>query len=323
MESFWSGIDAVCIINLAHRQDRWTALAGELREFVPEGKLHRVEAVHGVELSGYKIHRLFKGCTEEECRFWAGRAGCVLSHARCLQLAREKGWERVMILEDDALFLDDLCGSIGNMLARLLQKEDWDMVFPGMEPYDGWGVLLDEACAENGQTVQTCRILGPLNAHCYIMSAPAVQRALTFLPAPGDVWRWVAMNLSYDSWIANDFGTRRSVRIIGLYPIVCVQRESWSDIETMVRDSGRGALGSEPFPVSLVSESTFMARYGSPRFLMKRAAKIGMHHALGCFYYLAGFRKFKVSVAAAGWRGALKAAWRDIRNRQETADHGK
>lgn len=323
MESFWSGIDAVCIINLDHRHDRWAALVEELRRFVPEEKLCRVSAVYGVELPGYKAHRLFKGCTEEECRFWAGRAGCVLSHARCLQLARDKGWQRVMVLEDDALFLDDLCRSVGRMLARFMQREDWDMIFPGMEPYDDKAVLLDEAHAENGQLVQACRILGPLTTHCYIVSGRAIERLAAALPQQKKVWHWVAMNLSYDSWIANDFGKLPQVFIVGLYPIICTQRESYSDIETETRSIGQGALGEEPFPVTLVSQDAFEVRYGSPRFRMKKAAKIGMHYALGCFYYVAGFRKFKVSVASAGWYGALKAAWADMRNRKKAANHGK
>ena len=34
------------------------------------------------------------------------RAGCSLSHLRCLQLAESNGWEHVLIVEDDIEFLD-------------------------------------------------------------------------------------------------------------------------------------------------------------------------------------------------------------------------
>ena len=35
-----------------------------------------------------------------------GRIGCSMSHLQCLQLAKDRGYENVMILEDDITFLD-------------------------------------------------------------------------------------------------------------------------------------------------------------------------------------------------------------------------
>ena len=318
MKSFWETIGGVCVINLEHRQDRWQELAAELAPMVPAEKLQRINAVWGKKLPGYRKHRLFKGCNEEESLFWAGRAGCALSHAASVRHAQQQGWPCVMILEDDACFLDNLQGEVGQMLARAMQQP-WDMLFPGMEPYDDQGVLLDECQLEGtGEVVKLYRILGPLNAHCYVLHERDYEPYLAALPqGDADVWSWLAMHLSYDSWIANEYGRRADVRVLGLYPIVCVQRDSYSDIEHVCRSSDRGALGAGAFPITAVSEEDFQGRFRALAFLRRKWGKIVMHYALGCFYYMVGFRKFKVSVAKAGYWGALKAAWHDVRNRQK------
>lgn len=319
MSNFWDAIDGVCVINLDHRTDRWAELHAELLNFIPAEKIHRISAVWGKMLPDYRKHRLFKGCNEEESLFWAGRAGCVLSQTKCIQKAKDEGWRNVLVLEDDAHFVDDLKGSIGEMVLRVMQHElRWDMFFLGLSPYDDQAARVDACTAPNGQQVRAMRIMGPLNAHCYMVNACLFDRYLAQLPQRNeDIWFWLAMNLSYDSWIANDIARQRATRTYGLYPIVCVQRDSWSDIEHIDRSGGTsGAIGDPCFPVTEISEDDFVARYDQPQFRLKKAGKIGMHYALGCFYYLVGFRKFKVSVAQAGYWGALKSAYADLKKRQ-------
>lgn len=314
-QTFWDNIDAVCVINLDHRTDRWEAIRNEL-SFLPENKLIRVSACWGKKLPTCGKGMLFRGCTQEETMFWAGRAGCVLSHTKCLQMAKDNAWRNVMILEDDASFVDDLRGNVGEMLLQVMEGcPDWNMIFPGLAPYDSQGVKLGETMTESGEKVRCYRILGPLNAHCYIVSAQTVNMMLNYLPRENDIWRWLAFHLSYDSWIANDFGKKKEVLIAGLYPIVCVQRESASDIELIVRSSGGGRLGAKPFPIAEVSEREFRNRYHSFGFIRKKMLKLLVHRCLGLMYYLIGFRRFQVSIANAGYWGALKAALRVLRNR--------
>ncbi len=323
MSDFWNHIDGVLVINLDHRTDRWEELSSELKEFIPEEKIHRMSAVYGKQLPSYRKHRLFKSCTEEESLFWAGRAGCVLSHTHCIQEAQKRQWKNVLILEDDATFFDDLKGSVGDMLCRVMQNTpDWGIIYPGYAPYDNQGALID--CCEHPSLgrVQALRIMGPLNTHCMLIHEAQFARMLKKMPhSEADVWHWVAMNLGYDSWIANDYGRRAGVTIIGLDPIICEQSDSVSDIE----DMQRGAVKSEVQDnVALLAKNTkaisadaFRRRFRSPSFIFKRTLKILMHYVLGCFYYLVGFRKFKVSVANAGYWGAFKAALGVLRSRKK------
>ena len=76
----WSQfIDATIYINLDHRHDRNKAIKQELRA-------HEISPFHRISAT-----------LDERC----GHLGCTRSHIRALQLAQSKGWQRVLVLEDD------------------------------------------------------------------------------------------------------------------------------------------------------------------------------------------------------------------------------
>lgn len=60
-----------------------------------------------------------------------GAIGCTMSHIKCLELAKERGWPHVFICEDDIFFLKpDLLKS--NLLKFSENKSiDWDVVIVG------------------------------------------------------------------------------------------------------------------------------------------------------------------------------------------------
>jgi GR25 family glycosyltransferase involved in LPS biosynthesis len=94
-------------INLEHRKDRLEHVCSELQKLGIEGE--RVNAVKS------KI----------------GAIGCTLSHIRCLELAKQRGYEYVFICEDDITFTNP------ELLLKNLTKfheEDnmmWDMIIIG------------------------------------------------------------------------------------------------------------------------------------------------------------------------------------------------
>lgn len=78
-------VDIVMYINLDNRKDRMYDMERELlRVGIPQHKLIRISAVRNTD---------------------CGALGCTCSHIKCLQLARKRGWNRVMILEDDFNFM--------------------------------------------------------------------------------------------------------------------------------------------------------------------------------------------------------------------------
>ena len=79
----WNIVDRVIFINLKKRKDRLTRLTRQLKKLgVPNEKIVRLDAI----------------------KHEKGYIGCTQSHIAALELARNNGWERVLILEDDFAF---------------------------------------------------------------------------------------------------------------------------------------------------------------------------------------------------------------------------
>lgn len=313
--SFWNLIDAVCIINLDHRTDRWETIGSRLKTIVPEQKIHRISAVWGKKLPGYREHRLFHGITEEEALFWAGRAGCVLSHRKVLELVGQNGWNNTLILEDDAELLDNLDGTIGDLLSRtILNAPRWDLFYLGCTPYSDRAVLIDREKTSQ-DTVNIARIVGPLCTHAYLVNDRSAEDYVNRLPDENGIWAWLAWHNSLDSWIANEYGNRTAATILGCYPNLVIQGQSYSDIEHIDITHNQGGLGGTPHPVQYIGEEQFARMLHAPKYLLKRQLKIAAHYALGAYYHMAGYRKFSVSIENAGYWGAIKAAWQVLRQR--------
>ncbi len=78
---FWSGMGGFCYINMDHRKDRRVLIENELlRMGVAKERMHRIP---GIRVEAY------------------GGIGCTLSHIAALELALERGWETVCVMEDD------------------------------------------------------------------------------------------------------------------------------------------------------------------------------------------------------------------------------
>lgn len=311
---FWNLLDGICVINLDHRTDRWQEISEQLTH-VPTDKIHRISAVWGKKLESYGKGRYFQGCNEEESLFWAGRAGCLLSHRRCIEHASQNQWERVLILEDDADFHDSLTGDIGQMLAQTITAEKWDILYLGATPYYPMAAPLNKVSSAKGE-VTLARIMGPLCTHAMLIHKQAYRELLNLLPTEDTVWQWLATHLSYDSWLANEYGRTARHTILGCYPNLCSQSLSYSDIEHHQIQHGQGALGNGSYPVTYVNSATFAAQFRNPSFILKKWMKLAAHAALGVYYRFCGYRKFSVSIESAGYIGALKAALQVLRQRQ-------
>lgn len=76
-------LDAVIYINLENREDRKKLLLEELTKMnIPDNKIHKVSGVY-IPKNGHK--------------------GCVQSHITALNIIKMNNWNKVLILEDDAI----------------------------------------------------------------------------------------------------------------------------------------------------------------------------------------------------------------------------
>ena len=117
-----SDIQHVLYINLDARVDRRTKMQAELEKVGLQDKAERFPAVRMPNL---------------------GAIGCSMSHLKCLQLAKQRGWPHVLILEDDVEFTDPT-----------LLKQQMQSFFADKETCNKWNVLmLSGNCCPPYQTI--------------------------------------------------------------------------------------------------------------------------------------------------------------------------
>jgi hypothetical protein len=101
-------IDKIFYINLNHRTDRKSQMEAEFQRCgIPADKVERIEAV---------------------CRKDFGALGCTLSHIKCIEIAKQRGYSNVLILEDDFNFIDS--------------EYPWDEQLADFIINGAWGLIL-------------------------------------------------------------------------------------------------------------------------------------------------------------------------------------
>lgn len=116
-DRFLDQFDLVLIINLARRGDRRREMLAQLRSIghEPGGHIQWFPAVEPAEAAGFRS---------------IGARGCFLSHMGCLEKALMLGAGNVLILEDDADFIDGYAAS-QRLVCAGLKAHYWDMFYGG------------------------------------------------------------------------------------------------------------------------------------------------------------------------------------------------
>jgi len=228
---FWEQIDAILVINLPHRSDRWTQLLHELESIGVAQKAIRIEAIDGKNLSGYDQKPWFRQKTPDPvARMKAGSAGCCLSHRKAIKLARDRGYKKILLMEDDADFKDPLTDEMGDFLGQFIQDDSrWDMLYLGFYikkcPY-----RVESTTKISNYVYNIWRIRGPLMFHATVIQSRIFNQLLEGLPTEKNIWPWMTYWGSIDSWITNSFGRNPSIKIAGCRPSLVVQKANYSDI---------------------------------------------------------------------------------------------
>lgn len=229
--AFWNQIDAILIINMKHRTDRWDGLYKTLAEIGVEDKIVRIEGIEGKTLLGYLQKPWFRKRTPAKvASAKAGSAGCTLSHRKAIAYAKANGFPRILLLEDDALFCNTLNGREGEMIADVLSDlSRWDMFYLGFyqrvnKHYISESEIIDD------QKFELWRIRGPLLAHAIVINASIYDKLLDGFPEQEKIWPWIAYWGVNDSWIYNKFGRDSKIKIWATMPKLVMQLAGYSDI---------------------------------------------------------------------------------------------
>lgn len=216
-------IDGVLVINLDHRPERWESFQEQVHGLIPAAKLSRVSAVLGKELPGFGQKPWFRN--KKRDLTWAARGGCTLSHRRALEMARERGWKTVLILEDDVVLEENLSRLLPALATTLAAKDStWDICYLGftdpLPPFRHLGRLTPEHTLE--------QVFGCNTAHAYLVKAQARDWMLANLPHHENIWSWLSRNRAVDRWYLRNLGRRFGVVCVS--PSAINQAPGFSDI---------------------------------------------------------------------------------------------
>jgi len=128
--------DRIFIINLDHRQDRWCRAVKRLRLLGIKNyeRFSAIKPTHTLvvgQKNWLKTYRHLKqhglNGTNTTDSYALGCLGCKLSHYFVLALALQRGYSRVLILEDDAELFQDADATFSQVLKELPQN--WNMLY--------------------------------------------------------------------------------------------------------------------------------------------------------------------------------------------------
>lgn len=117
-EAFLDATGPIMLVNLPYRADRRAEFAVQLQRLgltYEHPKVHVFAAIRPEAAGGFPT---------------IGTRGCFLSHLGILQEALARGWDRVLICEDDLDFTDQALARLPGITAAL-ESSDWSMVYGG------------------------------------------------------------------------------------------------------------------------------------------------------------------------------------------------
>lgn len=192
--------DKVFCINLDRREDRMLLAAEELKKFNID--FERFSAVDG--------DTLVKEDYTTNPNIPTGHIGCTLSHARLISMCKERGYKKVLVLEDDVVLSEDFENNFTNYIKEL--PSNWDMFYLGGNHNFHMGQKLRMVSEHIGKCHST------FSTHAYAINESLFDEAISVL-SKGEK----QVDVYY-----SEIQKRRY--IYSLYPGVANQRADYSDI---------------------------------------------------------------------------------------------
>jgi len=122
--------DKIFYINLKKDLARNSSIVGQFKKF----GITNYERVEAIELNELPAASKYRNFIKKDSKYLLGTLSCRSSHLKCISLAKEKGYEKILILEDDVLFSENP----NNLLSQNYELlNDWDMIYFGglIEPF--------------------------------------------------------------------------------------------------------------------------------------------------------------------------------------------
>lgn len=196
----------ILVINLDSRPDRW--------------------ALYQKEFAGWNYERV-PGIKHE-----IGWKGCTLSHIKCLEIARERDYDWVLVLEDDCVLRPNAKNTLNTVLPTLWNtRHKWD-IFAG-------GIAIKNSCNPIiiSKTPPLFHVSGN-GSHFSLLHRDSIVNVLNRIEK--DVDNMVVQDdHCIDTWYANN------IREWTTAPYISIQRPGRSDLLNKYKDSQKLYLDSE------------------------------------------------------------------------------
>jgi hypothetical protein len=152
-----------------------------------------------------------------------GAIGCTKSHIECIRIAKNNGWDHVLIFEDDALFIhpEVLVHQVSSFLSRF--RDEWDVVLFSGNNYPPFKIEAPDCFR-----IANCQTTG-----CYLVCSRYYD---TLLRNFEEGLVGLTANPGNASVYACDAYWKQLQRVDRWYlitPVCVIQRSGYSDIEKM------------------------------------------------------------------------------------------
>jgi GR25 family glycosyltransferase involved in LPS biosynthesis len=157
----------------------------------------------------------------------SGAIGCSMSHLRCIQLAKARGWDHVLVCEDDVLFTN-VPLFLTQLTKFMATVPHWDVVLlagNNVPPYR----VVNDACVQVGSCQTTTAYI--VRAHYYDALIANYRAGINLLMRSPEQKFHYAIDRYW-------FELQRRDRWFLITPLSVVQREDYSDIEQRVTNYG-------------------------------------------------------------------------------------
>ena len=150
-----------------------------------------------------------------------GALGCSMSHLKCLEMAKQNGWDHILIVEDDILFIDPSLFKAQMNLFLKNHSSEFDVVLVAgnnVPPYQP----VDDSCIKIRNCQTTTGYL--VRSHYYDTLIQNVKEGIQHLMKNQDHHTMYAIDKYWfrlqerDNWFL-------------VIPLSVIQREDYSDIE--------------------------------------------------------------------------------------------
>jgi len=221
-------IDGCLVINLPHRVDRWALFQKQMPLMASLGLVpERLDAVYGRTLKGFGEQPWFtQQGVGKRAHAWAGKAGCTLSHRNAIAAAKNRGWENVLILEDDVAFDAAIAGQWEKLIETIRNLPDnWVAIYlyghHPVPPIRSVQTYAEATCYE---------LCGAFSTTAYILNGKYFNDLLSCMPIQETIWPWTARYKTVDRWFSKKLCMIG--RVYAMSPFGIIHLETPSDATT-------------------------------------------------------------------------------------------